>query len=79
MTTSLGHINGVGFTTLNLVIALLDGVIGRIGLSILLGHVLNWGVEGFWWGNALAAYISVFMGIGYYLLGHWEKRELLLK
>jgi putative MATE family efflux protein len=66
MTTSLGHINGVGFTTLNLIIALLDGVVG-------------WGVEGFWWGNALAAYISVVMGIGYYLFGHWEKRELMLQ
>lgn len=79
MTTSLGHINGVGFTTLNLVIAILDGVVGRIGLSILLGHVLGWGVEGFWWGNALAAYISVIMGLGYYFFGHWEKRELLMK
>ena len=79
MTTALGHINGVGFTTLNLVIALLDGVVGRIGLSILLGVVLDWGVEGFWWGNALAAYISVFMGLGYYFFGKWEKRELLLK
>lgn len=65
MTTSLGHINGVGFTTLNLIIAVLDGVVGRIGLSILLGHVLSWGVEGFWWGNALAAFISVFMAGGY--------------
>lgn len=79
MTTSLGHINGVGFTSLNLIIALLDGVVGRIGLSILLGVVLGWGVEGFWWGNALAAYISVFAGLGYYFFGHWEKRELLLK
>lgn len=79
MATSLGHINGVGFTTLNLAIAILDGVVGRIGLSILLGHVLGWGVEGFWWGNSLAAFISVFLGFGYYLFGHWEKRELLLK
>ena len=79
MTTALGHINGVGFTTLNLVIALLDGVVGRIGLSILLGVVLDWGVEGFWWGNALAAYISVFAGLGYYFFGKWEKRELLIK
>jgi putative MATE family efflux protein len=79
MTTSLGHINGVGFTTLNLIIAVLDGVVGRIGISILLGQVMGWGVEGFWWGNALAAYISVFMSIAYYLFGHWEKRELLMK
>ena len=69
----------LGFTTLNLVIAVLDGVIGRIGLSLLFGLVLDWGVEGFWWGNSLAAFISVFMGLGYYFFGHWEKRELMLK
>lgn len=46
MATSLGHINGVGFTTLNLVIAVLDGVIGRIGLSLLFGLALDWGVGG---------------------------------
>lgn len=79
MCTPLGHINGVGFTTLNLVIAILDGVICRIGLSILLGKVLGWGVTGFWWGNSLAAYISVFLGWGYYLFGHWRERDVLLK
>ena len=78
MTTSLGHINGVGNTRLNLIIALVDSVFGRIGLSILLGHVLGWGVSGFWWGNALAAYVSVIVGLGYFFFGKWEKRELLL-
>ena len=53
--------------------------IGRIGLSLLFGLALDWGVEGFWWGNSLAAFISVFMGLGYYFFGHWEKRELMLK
>ncbi len=79
MTTPLGHINGVGFTTLNLIIAILDGVLGRIGLSILLGQVLGWGVTGFWWGNSLAAYISVILGWGYYLFGNWKERDLMLK
>lgn len=78
MSPVLGHINGVGFTTLNLVIAVMDGVVGRIGLSVLLGYSLGWGVEGFWWGNSLAAYISVVMGLGYYFFGHWEKRKLTL-
>ena len=76
MSTPLGHINGVGFTTLNLIAALLDGVVGRIGLSLLLGFGLGLGVEGFWWGNSLAAFISVFIGLGYYFFGHWEKRRL---
>ena len=78
MTTSLGHINGVGFTTLNLIIALLDSVLGRVGLAILLGVVFDWGIAGFWWGNTLAAYVSVILGLGYYFFGKWEKRSLLL-
>ena len=78
MTTSLGHINGVGFTSLNLIIALLDSVLGRVGLTILLGVVLDWGIAGFWWGNTLAAYISVILGLGYYFFGKWENRALLL-
>ncbi len=78
MTTSLGHINGVGFTTYSLVMSLLDGVIGRIGLSLLLGSVFQLGVASYWWGNAFATYISVVMGLGYYWFGPWEKRKLVL-
>ncbi len=78
MSAPTGHINGVGFTSLNLVIALLDGVVGRIGISLFFGYVLNMGVEAYWWGNCLAAYISVIFAGGYYFFGHWEKRKALL-
>lgn len=75
--TFMPIINGVGFGTLSLAIGLLDGVIGRIGLSLLLGVGLNMGLMGFWWGNCLAGYITVFIAGGYYLSGKWKTYKLL--
>ncbi|MCI8538126.1 MAG: MATE family efflux transporter [Oscillospiraceae bacterium] len=77
MAPTNGLINGIGFTTLNLGIALLDGVIFRIGLSMLFGRYLEWGVNGYYLGNALAGYISVFLGSLYFFSGRWERRRLL--
>lgn len=51
----LSLINGSGNSRLNLAVALLDGVIVRIGLALLLGLCFHLGVYGFWYGNAFAA------------------------
>lgn len=77
MSPALGLINGVGNTMLNMVIAILDGVIARIGLSMLLGVVLGMGLRGFWLGNALAGYVSVILAGVYFFFGKWEDRKLL--
>ena len=77
MAPPLGLINGVGFTSLNLVIALLDGVAARIGLSLLFGVVMDMGLEGFWWGSALAGYVSVILPSIYFFSGLWKKRRTL--
>lgn len=77
MSTSIGMINAVGYTSLNLIIAILDAVVGRIGLSILFGNVMGMGVHGYWLGNATSAYISVIIGFVYYFSGRWEKRGVL--
>ena len=76
MSTPLGHINGVGFTSLNLVIALLDGVAARIGFSLLLGVTAGMGLEGFWLGSALAGYVSVLLAGIYFFSGKWKTRKL---
>ena len=73
----LGLINGVGNTLLNMVIAILDGVVARIALSLLFGRVLGWGLEGFWFGNAMAAFVSVILGSLYFFFGKWKDRRLL--
>lgn len=73
-----GHINAVGFTTLNLVISFLDAFPGRIGLAILFGQVFGMGVTGYWIGAAIAPHITTTIAYGYYLSGRWIKRKPLV-
>lgn len=78
MSPALGLINGVGHVRLNFIIALADGVVARIGLSLLLADVLGMGLYGYWWGNALAGFVSTLWGFAYYLSGRWKTRQLLV-
>lgn len=77
MSTPIGFINGLGHVNLNLIIALVDGVVARIGLSILLAIPL--GLHGYWWGSALAGFVSVIWGWLYYFSGRWKTRKLLVE
>ncbi len=36
------------------------------------------GVWGYFWGNALAGYISTIIGDFYYLTGAWKRRKLMI-
>ena len=65
-------INGSGNSSLNLMIALLDGVIVRIGLALILGVYLGMGIRGFWYGNAFAGFVPFLIGGVYYLTGKWK-------
>lgn len=67
-------INGSGNSKLNLAVALLDGIVCRIGLALLLGVVLGWGIKGFWYGNALSGLVPFFIGGTYLLSGRWKDR-----
>ena len=82
---SLGHslrapymqlANGIGNARLGLVMGLMDGVVMRIGLSMLLGYALGLGLTGFWWGSAIAGFTPVVIGAVYYYSGRWKKFEL---
>lgn len=66
-------INGTGNSKLNMAIALLDGIVVRIGLAYVLGKALNFGVWGFWYGNALSSFMPFLIGMPYYLSGKWRK------
>jgi putative MATE family efflux protein len=77
MTAPLSIIDGVGHSMLGLVISVLDGVVARIGLSILLGGIL--GLQGYWLGNALAGFVSTIMAGVYYASGRWKDRQPLLQ
>ena len=65
-------INGSGNTRLNLAVALLDGMLSRVGIAALLGFALNMGCQGFWMGDALAGFVPMLIGSAYFLSGRWK-------
>ena len=77
MRGSGAFIQGIGNAKLSMVLALLDGVILRIGLSWLFGIALGWGFFGFVLGYALAPYGFAIPAMIYFLLGKWENRKTL--
>lgn len=77
MAATNGLIQGVGAMTFNFIVATLDSVVARIGLSMLLGQVLGFGLSGFWWGGSLAGYITVIAGLVFFLSGRWRRYKLL--
>ena len=69
---SFALINGSGNSKMNLAVALMDGVACRIGLSVLLGVTLAWGISGFWYGNAISGCIPFVVGFAFLLSGRWK-------
>ena len=69
---AFGIINGSGNSKLNLAVAILDGVISRIGLAYLLGWAMGMGPQGFWLGDALAGFVPFFIGGIFYASGKWK-------
>ncbi|MBO5888961.1 MAG: MATE family efflux transporter, partial [Clostridia bacterium] len=70
-------IQGMGHAKLGMLLSILDGVILRIGLSWLLGIVLDLGFYGFVLGYGLAPYGYAIPSTIYFLLGKWKKRKAL--
>ena len=70
-------IQGIGNAKLSMVLALLDGVLLRIGLSWLFGIALDYGFFGFVLGYGLAPYGFAIPGLIYFLSGIWKKRKVL--
>ena len=69
-------IYGIGHAPLNLIVALLDGIVGRIVLALFMGIAIGMGVQGFWYGNVLAGYIPLLVIGPYYLSGKWRTYKL---
>lgn len=70
---AFGIINGSGNSKLNLLVAILDGMIGRICLAYILGWSMGMGPKGFWMGDAIAGFMPLMIGGVYYLSGKWKK------
>ena len=67
-------INGSGNTKLNYAVAVLDGIISRIGIAAWLGFGMGMGCLGFWYGDALAGFIPIIIGMCYFISGRWKNR-----
>ena len=70
---SFALINGSGNTKLNLAVALIDGILMRIGLAALLCFSFNMGSLGCWYGDAIAGFMPLFIGLVFYLSGRWKR------
>ncbi len=74
-TFSFSLINGSGNSKLNLIVAIIDGIIGRYGLAYFFGFTLNMSCQGFWLGDAAAGCIPFFIGLVFLLSGKWKVRR----
>lgn len=70
-------ITGCGHVKLSFISGLMDGVILRLGVSFTFAYLLDMGIIGFFYGNALARLAPVVIGLWYYFSGKWMKRKLL--
>lgn len=68
-------INGSGNYKVNFTVAMLDGIILRIGLALFMGIVMNMGYTGFWYGDAIAGFTPLAIGIVYYFTGSWKRSK----
>lgn len=71
---SFSLINGSGNTKLNFAVAVIDGMISRIGIAALLGFAFGMGCQGFWYGDALAGFMPLIIGLVYFFSGRWRNR-----
>lgn len=71
--------NGSGNYKINFSIAILDGMINRIGFALLLGLIVGMGYRGFWLGDAIAGFTPPLIGTIYLLSGRWKTRKYVIR
>ena len=76
--TAMAFINGIGNSRLSFISGFIDGIVARIGLSLLFGILMDMGVQGFWLGSSLAGLVIGVIGVFYYFSGKWKTRKLLV-
>ncbi len=72
-------INGSGNYKLNFAVAILDGMINRIGFSLLFGLALGMKYMGFWLGDAVAGFTPFAIGLVFYYSGKWKTRKYVIR
>ena len=66
-------IDGSGNKRINLIVALLDAIVARIGLAIVFGILLKWGYMGYWFGTTLAELVPISIGTVFYFVSVRKK------
>ena len=77
MRGSGAFVQGIGNAKFSMILAILDGVVLRIGLSWLFGIVFDLGFYGFVLGYGLAPYGFALPSMIYFFSGIWKKRKSL--
>lgn len=70
-------ITGCGFVELGFLIGLLDGVVCKIGLSMLFVYAFHMEYLGLFWGVACSRILPGVLCASYYFSGRWKTRKLL--
>ena len=73
-----GLIDGSGNSRLNFAVALLDGIVNRIGFALLFGLGMGMGWIGFLYGDAVAGFTPLLIGGVYFLSGKWRTRKYII-
>jgi Na+-driven multidrug efflux pump len=68
---------GVGFANLGMINALLDALVIRLPLCWFLGTLLEFGVRGIYWAQALSPIIPACIGMLYFFSRKWQQRKLI--
>ena len=66
-------LNGSGNPHINLAVALLDGIVLRLGFSIFFGFYCHMGYFGLWLGDAVAGFTPFVICLFFYRSGAWKK------
>lgn len=70
-------VTGCGFVELGFAIGVLDGVVCKIGFSLVFLNLLNVGQTSFWWGTAVSRFLPGCLCLAYFLSGKWKTRRML--
>lgn len=70
-------VTGCGFVELGFGIGVLDGVVCKIGFSLIFLSIFGIGETSFWWGTAVSRFLPGCLCLAYFLSGKWKTRKLL--
>ena len=67
---------GAGNSTLNFAIGILDGIVCKVGLSLVFVYIMGMGAYGYFWGMSLSRAIPGIICIVYFFSNKWRRSNL---